>query len=347
MKKKIFTVVSVTAFLVILIFALFIAQNILMPKYSATHIPDGALTSEYYAEAHIEHDVIFIGDCEVYESFVPAKLWEEYGISSYVRGNAQQLAWHSYYLLEETFKYEKPKVVVFNVLALKYGEPQSEEANRKVLDGMKWSGTKMDAVRASMTEGETLISYLFPILRYHTRFKELEKSDFSAAFGINDTVVSDSGYLIQTDIVPQTTPSSEGAPLMDYTLPKKSMKYLDMMRELCKRNGAELVLVKAPTNSFKYFWYDEWEEQIDEYAEQNGLRYYNFLECVDEIGLDFTHDTYDAGVHLNVYGAEKLTSYFGAILRDELGLKDTSDDAELSAFWQGKLEIYNERKSKG
>ena len=102
MKKRLFCIAYVALTLALLIFLLFIAQNILMPKYSATHIPDGALTSEYYAESPVRHDVIFIGDCEVYESFVPAKLWEEYGISSYVRGNAQQLAWHSYYLLEET-----------------------------------------------------------------------------------------------------------------------------------------------------------------------------------------------------------------------------------------------------
>jgi hypothetical protein len=330
---------------VIVVVTLSLLQALLVPKYAVGTV-EGAFIAEYYGEVK-DHDVIFIGDCEVYESFVPAKLWEEYGISSYVRGNAQQLAWHSYYLLEETFKYEKPKVVVFNVLALKYGEPQSEEANRKVLDSMKLSDTKLDAIRASMTEGETLISYLFPILRYHSRFSELKASDFGAAFGVPQTNVSDSGYLMQTDIVPQTVPSSEGAPLMDYTLPSESMRYLDMMRELCEKNGAELVLVKAPTNSFKYYWYDEWEAQIDEYADKNGLKYYNFLECVDEIGLDFSRDTYDAGVHLNVFGAEKLTSYFGAILKDELGLQDTSSDAELSAFWQGKLEIYNERKNKG
>ena len=49
---------------------------------------------------------------------------EKYGITSYIRGSAQQLVWQSYYLLEETLKYEKPKVVVFNVLAMKYNEPK-------------------------------------------------------------------------------------------------------------------------------------------------------------------------------------------------------------------------------
>ena len=47
---------------------------------------------------------------------------EKYGITSYIRGSAQQLTWQSYYLLEDALKHETPKVVVFNVLALKYNE---------------------------------------------------------------------------------------------------------------------------------------------------------------------------------------------------------------------------------
>ena len=71
-----------------------------------------------------------IGDCEVYENFDPIYLWKNYGITSYIRGNAQQLTWQSYYMLEDTLKYEKPKLVVYNVQALTHGEPQKEEYNR-------------------------------------------------------------------------------------------------------------------------------------------------------------------------------------------------------------------------
>ena len=41
-----------------------------MPKYM-TQILEGALISEYYQEKEKDHDVIFVGDCEVYESFHP------------------------------------------------------------------------------------------------------------------------------------------------------------------------------------------------------------------------------------------------------------------------------------
>ena len=123
---------------------------LLIPKYM-TSIPEGALIAESYAES-TPHQVLFIGDCEVYENFSPITLWQEYGISSYVRGSPQQLIWHSYYLMEETLRYETPKAFVFNVLSMKYGEPQSEAYNRLALDGMKWSASKVGSINASMTE---------------------------------------------------------------------------------------------------------------------------------------------------------------------------------------------------
>ena len=73
-----------------------------MPKYM-TEIHEGAMIAEYY-ESDIPHDVIFLGDCEVYETYSPCIMWENYGISSYVRGSSQQLIWQSYYILEDTKK---------------------------------------------------------------------------------------------------------------------------------------------------------------------------------------------------------------------------------------------------
>ena len=341
MKKRI--IISVSAILVIaILFALCTA--LVIPKYTSKDQLEGRLTYEYYA-ASGGHDVIFIGDCEVYESFVPAIMWEKYGISSYVRGSAQQLVWHSYYLLEETFKYESPKVVVFNVLALKYGTPQSEAYNRMTLDGMKWSWSKVEAIRASMTEEESFLDYVFPLLRYHSRITDLEADDLKYAFSSPETV-SHSGYLMQTNIVPM--PEDIGTPLTRHDdLPKTAMDYLEKMRLLCEENGAELVLVKAPTNHTRYWWYDQWDAQICEYAAQNELSYYNFIPLCDQIGIDWSCDTYDEGMHLNVYGAEKFSDYFGDILISSHGVTDRRSDAELSAIWQGKVEnYYNDKISR-
>ena len=336
MKKKIIAAASV---LLVSILLLLLLQSLLMPKYIEN--PEGRLVGEYYSNAG-GNDVIFLGDCEVYESFVPAVLWEKYGISSYIRGSTQQLIWQSYYLLEDTLRYETPKAVVFNVYAIKYGVPQSNAYNRMTLDGMRWSSSKVGAINASMTEDESFIEYVIPLLRFHSRISELKSEDIKYAFGAPE--VSDSGYLMQTDVRPMTT-TRVGDDLFDYTLPASAFEYLDMMRELCEENEIELILIKAPTNHPKYWWYDEWDAQINEYADKHGLDYLNLIPRATEMGIDWSKDTYDEGMHLNVYGAEKLSEYFGAILRDEYGIADRRSDASLSSLWSERVEKYNERKN--
>lgn len=339
MKKKI---LCCTGLLLVTVLLLGFLQLLLQPKYM-TDMREGALIGEYYRE-RTPHDLLFVGDCEVYECFTPPTLWEEYGITSYIRGSAQQLPWQSYYLLEEMLEHETPKAVIFNVYALKYGEPQNEAYNRMTLDGMRWSSSKLGAIRASMTEEESFLSYLLPLLRFHSRWDEVSAEDWQYLLGRDR--VSHNGYLMQTDVLPKTS-DREGVPLADYTLPATAMDYLERMRLLCEEKGVQLILIKAPTNNWRYYWYDEWDAQITAYAEAHGLSYYNFIGLDEEIGLDWSTDTYDGGAHLNVYGAEKLTSYFGEILCRELGLEGHKADAEISAVWEEKLAVYKEEREKG
>lgn len=313
--------------------ALTALQRLLMPKYMA-EVPEGGMIEEYYDEVK-DHDVIFIGDCELYENFSPAVLWEEYGINSYIRGSAEQLPWQSYYLLEETFQYEKPDVVIFNVLALKFNEPQKESYNRMTLDGMRWSKSKIGSIRASMTKEESFIEYVFPILRYHSRWNQLSGEDFRYFF--KKDKVTFNGFMMRADVLPaENVPA--GRPLADYRFGDNAYRYLDKMTQLCEENGVELVLVKAP--SLYPYWYEQWEQQMVDYARLHNLKYYNFLDVTDEIGLDYNTDTYDAGLHLNLSGAEKLTHYFGRILAEECGLENRRGEERLENEWSEKLAAY-------
>jgi hypothetical protein len=184
---------------VVVILALLLAlQRLVQPKY-AVSLQEGNYTSEYYKET-LGHQVLMVGDCELYENFDPVTLWKNYGITSYIRGNAQQLTWQSYYLLKEALKTETPDVVVFNVLELKYNEPQKEEYNRLTLDNMKWSADKVAAISASMTEDESFWDYLFPILRYHSRITELTEEDLTYYASSKQNTIS--GYYMRTDVEP-------------------------------------------------------------------------------------------------------------------------------------------------
>ncbi|MDF2943288.1 MAG: putative rane protein [Herbinix sp.] len=330
MIKKILIRIAAIFFSILILLLL---QKLLMPKYM-TSIHEGSMIEEYYKDTK-NHDVIFIGDCEVFSNISPVTLWEKYGITSYIRGSAQQLLWHSYYLLKDTLAYEKPKVVVFNVLAMKYNEPQKEAYNRLTLDGMKLSKTKIDAINASMMEDEAFITYLFPILRYHSRWNEVTGEDFKYLF--HKDKISHNGFLMRVDVKPVNV-IPKGKKLADYRFGENSYDYLNRITKLCKENDIKLILIKSP--SVYPYWYEEWDQQMVQYAKENDLTYINFLNFVDDIGIDYSQDTYDGGLHLNLQGAEKFTDYFGKILSDTFALPNHSQDLELKRIWDEKVQFY-------
>ena len=318
---------------------LFVIQRLVLPKYTGTVI-EGNFTAEYYQD-DTPHDLIIIGNCESYENISPMVLWDEYGITSYIRGNANQLIPQSYYILKETLRYEKPMAVLLNVQAMTVAEQSSEEYNRMVFDGMRWSGEKLEGIKASMLSDEKLLEYIFPILRYKGRITELESDDFRYAFS-ERPVKSHNGYYLRADIRPY---DPEGFPYErrreDYSFSEKNWQYLELFADLCEENGIELILMKAP--SVYPVWVDPYEEQIEAFANDRGLLYLNALEH-EEIGIDMNTDTYDGGLHLNVYGAEKVSRWLGGILKEELSLPDHREDEELSKIYALRMAAYENEK---
>ena len=333
-KTTLKNVLSVTAVLLVFALVLTLATALLQPKYM-TDLEEGGFISQYYREAG-GHDVIFIGDCEVYANFSPMEMYRHRGITSYVRGTSQQLIWQSYHILEETLNYETPWAVVYNVNAMRYSEPVSEAYNRLTADRMRWSSSKVDLIRAGMMEEEDFLSYVFPILRYHSRFDKLTAEDVQYLFRVEDNTWN--GYQMNTEIRPlESLPTKR--PLPDYQFGEICYDYLDKMRQLCESKGVELILIKAPSQ-YPY-WYEEYDEQITAYAREHGLSFYNFTESVEDIGLDFSIDTYDAGLHLNLIGATKMSRWFAEILALEHGIPDRSGQPEVAAEYGAKLRRYD------
>jgi hypothetical protein len=338
-KKLLKNVLSVLVVLLVFVLALGMVTRLLEPKYM-TDLVEGSFTAQYYREAG-GHDVVFIGDCEVYSNFSPMEMYRQQGITAYVRGNSQQLIWQSYHMMHEMFRYESPEVVVWNVNAMRYSEPISEAFNRLAIDQMRWSADKVGIIRASMLEEENFWSYVFPVLRYHSRFDELTAEDLEWFTGWQDN--SFNGYLMKKEVLPlENLPRMR--PLPDYSFGEICWEYLDKMRELCEENGAELILIKAP--SVYPFWYDEYDAQIEDYAREHGLAFYNFLDYVESMGIDYSTDTYDAGLHMNLSGATKLSGFFGEILAEHHGVADHRNDPEIAPIYEEKLRLYDEAAGK-
>lgn len=336
-KKK--TVLSVLAVLLVFVLLLSFATRLLQPKYM-TDLVEGSMLSQYYRESG-GHDVIFIGDCEVYANFSPMELYREKGITAYIRGSSQQLIWQSYYVLKETLEYETPKAVVLNVNSMRYSEPVSEAFHRLTIDKMRWSDEKVGIILASMTEEENFLSYVFPILRYHSRFDELTSEDLEYLFRTKDNTWN--GFLMNKEInALEELPTKRM--LSDYRFSDLCYEYLDKIYRLCLDAGAELILIKAP--SVYPYWYDEYDAQIEDYASEHGLSFYNFLDHVEEIGIDYSVDTYDQGLHMNLTGATKLSRFFAGILAENHGIPDRRQEAAVADEYNEKLRLYDEEAAK-
>ncbi|MCL2404072.1 MAG: SGNH/GDSL hydrolase family protein [Defluviitaleaceae bacterium] len=325
---KIFS--SIIAF--VLVF--FVVQRLLVPKY-ATVVLEGGLIREYYS-SNFDHNVVFIGDCEVYANFSPITLWDEFGITSFLRGSPQQLIWQSYYLFHDTLRFETPDVVVFNVLAMQYNEPQYEPYNRLTLDGMRWSRAKFSAISASRLYDESWLSYFLPFFRYKDRWRDISGEDFRYFF--RSPRVSINGFMIRSDVVPAGFIPAP-LPRANFQFGDTAYYYLDRMVQLAAHNDINLVLVKAPT--LYPHWHAQWDEQMVDFAQRNNLLYINFLEYIEAMGLDFDTDTFNAGLHLNVFGAEKLARFFGEILLEHFDLPDRRNESDTAAAWNNKSELYH------
>ena len=203
------------------------------------------------------------------------------------------------------------------------------------IDGMKWSKDKIDAINVSMTEEETFASYAFPVLRYHDRWNQLTMTDFRHLFSKDK--ISHNGYYMRCDIRGMNTIWRTPGRI-SYKFDETSMYYLDQTRQLCAEKGIELILVRAP---LEYGWHEQWDENIEKYASEHGLKYINFNKYADEMGLDLTHDTYDEGIHLNIYGAEKLSVFFGRYLKENYDLTDYRTVPAVAKEYEKDIEFYN------
>ncbi len=303
---------------IVVVFILVITINrIFLPKYINEN-QDGRITQEYYPKAK-ETDVIFVGSSTVHSGIDPRVLMEEQGISAYLRANASQTMWISYYMIEDALLWHTPELVCIDTTFIKYGDDFVEEpSTRKSLDGMRLTPSKIRCIRASMGENEKMADYIMPLFRFHSRWKELTLDDFRYAYYNKPVTIN--GYLPDDEVG-----AAEPGPLVyekegDTELSSRNVEYLRKSIELCLDRGIQVMVFKVPAHSPN--WSRDYDDQINDIVKEYNLSYINFDDKNDEIGLDYSTDTPDGGSHLNASGAVKFSRYLGEYIRDNYTVSD-------------------------
>ena len=327
----------------IVVFFLFIGtvldgmSKIICAKFigDSTTIVDG-----FYAEKKNDIDLVVIGSSNSFCTVDPLVLYEEYGIAAYDFGSSSQPMNISVLYLKEALRAQQPKVVALeiNMLTSDSFSNRRETALRWGFTNLPLSVDKLQCIYESVgAVNAEYFSYVFPVFRYHNRWKELTKTDYT--YFLQDKTNYTKGYL-ETQEVSETPVN-----LTDYNFEgtawfeEENIACLNEMVQLCKEKNVALLLFKSPREG----WHRYETEAVRALADASGVQFVDFNELYSDgsLALDMAVDFRDAQ-HLNDFGAQKVTRYLGAYLKEMYELPDRREDARPNA-WDEAC-IYRKRK---
>lgn len=326
-KKMVSRIIFIAAFVLLIGLVLKVTDEIIRAKFigDSTTIVDG-----FYAEKKNDIDLIVIGSSNSFCTVDPLVLYEEYGIAAYDFGSSSQPMNISALYLREALKTQQPRVVAFEINML-----TSDSASSRGEAGLRWgftniplSADKLRCIYQSVGDvNAEYFSYVFPLFRYHNRWKELSRTDYTYFY--QDKTNYTKGYL-ETQAV-----SEEPVNLTDYNfegeawIEEANVAYLDEMLQLCRQQNVELLLFKSP----RVGWHRYETEAVRALVDARGLQFVDFNELYSDgkIVLDTAADFRDAQ-HLNDFGARKVTSYLGGYIREHYELPDRRNEAEPNSW---------------
>lgn len=352
MKEKHKILLRVAIFSVIILITLVGLNKFFRPAFFGWNIYYA--TSGFYEEPEDTIETLFLGSSVGSRGIIPTELYEDYGMCSYNLSIANGPMFISYYWLEEAYRYQSEtlKTVVLDVSQLR--SESGAGTYHKSLDAMKMSKVKWKAIKDYAGDDYLeMASFVFPLIYYHDRWKEIGESDFQKY--TEDPVNGTRGYHFVTFknavnlLEEENAAEKKQTPLRVFNpelnesaatqeLVEDSMYYFEKIVDFCEEKDLELVLLKVPTRR----WNSSLHNSIAELAEEHGLKYvdYNFSPLYEETGIVYSYDSSDNN-HLNYFGASKFTNALGKYLVENCEVTDVRGD-EKYAFMEEQVEKYRQ-----
>ncbi len=290
-----------------LLLALFVfvwfAQRVLTPK----RLDYGATWDMYLKEPENTVDALFFGTSLAYCDIVPAVLYDETGVTSYVMAGPEQTLPVTYRYVLESCRTQTPRTIFVEATYLLMGKN-----NRSLKVNLTYMPFGENRLRATWEEAgpKELPGLLFPLYAYHDRWDDLTLQDLRMAVtGYEADPLA--GYTFLSVTRPQEETTLREFPDAE-TNYGRNLEYAGKIADFCRENGIRLVFFLSPGLERVS------PEQADVLAADLtalGADFVNFNDDFDAIGLDPQTDFYDAR-HTNAWGAEKFSRYLGDRLGD-------------------------------
>ncbi|MBP8639850.1 MAG: hypothetical protein KBI01_02970 [Oscillospiraceae bacterium] len=304
-----------------------VSSSILIPK----RVNYGATWDQFLKEKDNCADVLFFGSSISYCDVVPAVIWEDSGITSYVMAGPEQTIPITYYYLKQALNTQTPKVIFVEVTGVFFEKYQN--FTKVNIGYMPWGANRFYATLDAAERAEWA-GLFFPLFNYHSRWDALEGVDLDVALhGYNADDLAGYTFLNTAESMTEVQPRNE---VFDEENYDNNIAYLNNIADLCVQEGITPVFYVAPT----YWSLSENHLSMlkTDFETMANVRYINFNESRDLSVFDPALDYYD-NLHFNYRGAKKFSSQLAEILKIELGLSSTENsDKEL---WDYRVQQFN------
>lgn len=283
----------------------------------------GSIWDLYLQEEPDTIDVLYLGSSIVYCDVIPALVWEETGLTSYVMAGPEQTIPITYYYLLEACKTQSPQAVVLELNGLFFS--QYENYSKVNISYMPWSMNRILATLYGVEPEERLGSF-FPIYNYHDRIYSVMSEEIKQR--LSPEADPHAGYTLLLTASEQTE-YTDRAYLTDTDTYRENLGYLQKMAAFCAGEGIELVVYFAPVHCLV-------PEAALRTLEQDleSIPHSLYFNCNEETWPEYDPMTdWQDFLHLNFYGAVPFSKRFSQELM-KLDLRPTQSD---SALWQERL----------
>lgn len=305
--------------------------------FSTNDDKDGIHIRGYFKEPKNTIDVLLIGASEVYTGFNSPLAWEKYGFTSYDFSFAAMPGSLYKPVTQKALKTQSPKLVVFEINGFLYGEKYLTH-RRPVhawLDTVGVDSEGREYLEKNIPKKEW-IEYYLPFYKYHSNWREpliCSRNAVSRIY-LNAEGISYSKAFANTALKRKNSVIKN----KNICFTPKAKEYMTELLKFCRESGLKNVLFIREPHCLKN-GNTEATAEIKTLIESYGYRFVDFENAYNAIGLDPQNDFYNFE-HLNIYGMEKFTTFFGKYICDNYDVK-TAHTAETVEQWNKCAEVMN------
>lgn len=289
----------------------------------------GAVWSSYLREPEDSIDVLFLGSSRAYCNIIPARIYENTGIRSYVMAGPSQTVPLTYYYLRECLKTQSPRLVLVEVSCAYVASPQEYS-----MANVCYMPASLNRIRAAQTcEKGILKLALFPLEEFHGRI-----------YGGEETETPEQGLMLCGFTPMFQAREQTERPFRELNVHpgdeqyENNLRYLRQIAELCREKEIRCVFFTAPT--MRPFPEEENRRLLADLAALDCDGVEDWADLIGEIGIDPAADWYDT-IHFNLNGAWKFTDYLSDYLRGFELPTGGDPDPEL---WARRVAYIHEQK---